>query len=409
MALHDLSLPDSLAVTDAIAAVLESFAPALADAVAAADAIMLEATYHVELADVAEVTDELAAERSQVAGEIHVELADAVAAADVLEALLFDGLVHTVTSVSPERGRAGDTITIEGTGFSAANNNVRLDNTACTILSQSRTKIVITQPTTFNVTEGFAVLQVNNFDNNRFSEVPFWIRAAIADLETRRLPDQEPGPEEFAAGAPAAGGTGAVVDSPTRAEARMWERMATMVDFLLRDTLTEPGDIYVRSAAGLAKLDGAVGNEEPGQRLVSDSAQAEGVRWGRLADLDLPYGLQLAAGTTSGTSMIASGVNTDTGSNIFWIAARAGTIDAAYAYQQSSVSNTDRLDRVRILVNAVEQYDSGTGLAIAHKGRHFVSGLSIAVAVGDRVELEVTKTGTSETMDLLGAVRMRTT
>ena len=89
-----------------------------------------------------------------------------------------------------------------------------------------------------------------------------------------------------------------------------------------------------------------------------------------------------------------------------------GTIDAVYVYQQSTPGNTDRLDRVRILVDGSPVFDSGTGLAIAHRGRFFAGNLSIAVTAGvtpSRIQLEVTKTGATETMDLLGAVRMQTT
>lgn len=408
MALLDLSLPDSIAVADSVAVELSSYSPSIEDAIAATDAIAVEMSYAVELADALELTDAVAEDLSQVAGEFHREPSDAAEVTDYIEVLLFDGRVHTVTSVSPERGRAGDTITITGTGFAAANNSVRLDGTACTILSQSETEIVITQPTTFNVTEGFAVLQVNNFDNNRFTEVPFYIRPTAATLATRRLYDQQPGPEEFAASAAGVGGTGAVIDSPTRAEARQWERMATMVDFLLRDTLLGQGDMFIRDAVGLAVLDGTTATpvKEPGQKLVADSTQDEGVRWGHAGDFDVPYGLQLASGNTSGTNMVPNGTNTTTTGDTVWASPQSAEIDAVYVYQQSSGGNTDRLDRVRILVNGVQQYDSGTGLNVAHQGRFFAGSLGISVSAGQRVQLEITKTGTSETMDLLGAVRM---
>ena len=75
--------------------------------------------------------------------------------------------------------RGGDIITVEGTGFSLTNNSVRLDGFPVVISSQSRTRIVFTQPTTFGVTDGFAKLQVNNFDNNRVTIVPFWIKDAL--------------------------------------------------------------------------------------------------------------------------------------------------------------------------------------------------------------------------------------
>ncbi|KKL76241.1 hypothetical protein LCGC14_2046880, partial [marine sediment metagenome] len=329
---------------------------------------------------------------------------------------LFDGAIHTITSVSPQRGRPGQEITIVGTGFSPDNNNVRLDGAATTILSESTTRIVVTQPTTFNVTDGFAVLQVNNFDNNRFTEVPYWIKDTVANLLTKTLPDQAPGSEEFAASTAAAatpGGTGEVVPDPTRAEARMWERMATMVDFLLTDTLVSLGDMFVRDAVGLTLLDGSLASEATGQRLVADSVAAEGVRWGHAADADFPYGVQIAAGDTTSVLMRANAVNTaaELGAGDEWPALLPGTIDAVYVYQQSSPGNTDRLDRVRILVDGSPVFDSGTGLAVDHRGRFFAGNLSIAVTAGgspNRIQLEITKTGATETMDLLGAVRMQT-
>ncbi len=414
MALFDLSFVDELAATDSLAVELLSLEPQIEDAIAVTDSLAIEMDLHVELADSIAVTDSIAFELSQVPNEIHVQIEDSIAVTDVIEALNFDGSVHTITSVTPQRGRAGETITIAGTGFSPNNNNVRLDGTTATIVTENTTEIVITQPTTFNVTDGFAILQVNNFDNNRVTEVPYWIKDAIADIEAGRLPDQEPGPEEFAASVTTGttgAVTGAIVPDPTRAEARMWERMATMVDFLLRDTLVALGDMFVCDATGLTLLDGSSGSEVAGQRLIADSAASEGLRWGREVDADFPYGIQIAAATVTAVLMTANGINSvgPTGDGDEWVVPLDGTIDGVYVYQQSSVPNTDRLDRVRILVNGSSDYDSGTGLSIGHRGRHFAGSLSIAVTAGQRIQLEVTKTGTSETMDLLGAVRMQTT
>lgn len=414
MATFDLSFVDELAASDSIVIELFSFQPQIEDTISASDSLAIEMDLHAELADAAAVTDAIAVELSQVPGEIHVQLADAVTVVDVLEPLLLDGAIHTVTSVSPERGRSGQTITIIGTGFSPNNNNVRLDGAAATIISESTTQIVITQPTTFNVTDGFAVLQVNNFDNNRFTEVAYWIKDAIADLETKILPDQEPGPEEFAtsvAGGAAGTVTGAIIPDPTRAEARMWERMATMVDFLLSDTLVALGDMFVRDSVGLTLLDGSAGSEPPGQRLVADSTAAEGVRWGHAADFDFPFGVGILESSTTAVLMTANGRNTAiaSGEADEWPVPLVGAIDAVYVYQQSFIVNPDSLDRVRILVNGVSVFDSGTGLGITHRQRFFAGNLSIAVSVGDRIQLEVTKTGANNPMDCLGAVRMLTT
>ena len=412
MALIDISLPDSIDVTDSIEVELITFEPQLSDSIDVTDAIETESVYHVELSDSIGVTDEIEVERSQVPGEIHVELSDSIDVTDALEALLIDGNIHTVVSVTPQRGRTGQTITIVGTGFSAANNSVRLDNVLCSILSQGVTEIVVTQPATVNVVDGFAVLRVSNFDNNRTTDVPYWIKDTVANLETKRLPDQEPGPEEFAGSV--VGGAGSSVDGetmpdPTRAEARMWERMATMIDFLLRDTLVANGDLFTHDGVGLTLLDGDVAGEEDGQRLVADSTAAEGIRWGHVVDIDPPYGIRIPAGTTTGVLARANGENTAsaTGDGDEWVAPRVGEVDAVYAYQQSTAPNTDRLDRVRVLVNGSPQHDSGTGLGVAHRGRYFAGSLGIAVVAGDRVQLEVTKTGATETMDVLGAVRIQ--
>jgi hypothetical protein len=417
MALHDLALVGSITVDDSTTVELDSFEPRISDAIAGADAIELEASYSVELSDVLELdADTLEAIASQIPDEDHRELADAIAVGDVLEALLTDGNIHTVSSVTPQRGRAGETVTIVGTGFAASNNNVRLDGTACSIVSQSTTQIVITQPTTFNVTDGFAILQVNNFDNNRVTEVAYWIKDAIADLEAASLSDQEPGPEEFAGSisAGALGGapvTGAVVSDPTRAEARMWERMATAVDFLLRDLTPNNGDILTRDAVGLVGLDGKTATEEKGQRLIADSAAAEGIRWGYEADIDFPFGHQIPSGTTTARLMGAMAQNTSTvtGQADEWVAPQAGTIDAVYVGVETQQLGTDRLDRVRILVNGSSVHDSGTGVNRGDRSRYFAGNLSLVVAAGDRIQVEITKTGTQAALNATAGVRMQTT
>jgi len=409
MALFDLQFVDEVAATDSLATELSSFFPRLADAIAVADALELEASWHVKLADAIAVSDSIAAELSQNPGEIVRELADTIEAADTLQAILTDGMVHLVTDYNPKRGRSGETITIDGQGFSSNNNSIRLDGTSCSIVSESTTRIVITQPATFNVTRGFAVLQVNNYDNNRVTEVPYWIKAPIATIEADRLPDQEPGAEEDATSYLDPDGDGTILSDPTKAEARDWERMATMVDFLLRDTLQGAGDIFARDAAGLTLLDAS--GEDGGQRLVADSTQDQGMRWGHAADMDFPYGRRIPGATTTAVLMIANGNNTTTtaGQADEWVAPAAGIIDAVYVYQQSNLMSTDRLDRIRILINGVSKYDSGTGLLVGHRGRAFKGNLSVPISVGDRLQVEITKTGTYGDMDCLGAARMMTT
>jgi len=416
MALHDLALVGSLELGDTITVELDSFEPNISDAIAGADTLELEASYSIELGDVLELeADAIEVERSELPGEILREPADAIAVADVLEALLVDGNIHTVTSVTPQRGRSGETITIVGTGFAASNNNVRLDGTACTIVSQSTTQIVITQPTTFNVTDGFAILQVNNFDNNRVTEVAYWIKDAIADLEAASLSDQEPGPEEFAGSVNtgATGGvpvTGAVVEDPTRAEARMWERMATALDFLLRDNTPNNGDILTRDAVGLVGLDGKTATEEKGQRLIADSAAAEGVRWGYEADIDFPFGHQIPSATTTARLMgaMAQNTSTTTGQADEWVVPQAGTIDAVYVGIETLQLGTDRLVLVRILIDGVEAHTSGV-ISLGDRSRYFGGNLSIAVAAGERIQVEITKTGTQAALNATAGVRMQTT
>jgi len=413
MAIHDLALVGSLELGDTIAVELDSFEPSISDAIAAPDALELEASYSLELADALELgADTIELERIETVGEVLRDISDAVEVADTIEALLLDGLIHTVASVDPQRGRVGDVITITGTGFSLTNNSVRLDGFPVTISSQSRTRIVFTQPTTFNVTDGFANLQVNNFDNNRVTTVPFWIKDAIADLETKRLPDQEPGPEEFAGSV--AGGTttvtGAVVEDPTRAEARMWERMATAVDFLLRDLTPNNGDILTRDAVGLVGLDGKTATEEKGQRLIADSAAAEGIRWGYLADIDFPFGHQIPSGTTTARLMgaMASNTSTLTGQADEWVVPIDGTIDAVYVGVETQQLGTDRLVLVRVLIDGVEALNSGA-ISIGDRSRFFGGNLSIAVVAGDRIQVEITKTGTQANLNATAGVRMQTT
>ena len=390
MALIDLSLPDDVVATDTLAALLETLEPQLSDAAVMTDSLALEADLALAIDDTAVVADSLSAELLPFVRVMD----DSAMMADVIEALMEFGVGPVVvTSVTPQRGRTGDTVTIVGTGFAASNNNVRFAGANASIVSQSVTQIVVTIPSV-TVEGGHAELQVSNFDTNGVLVVPFWIRNDVTVLQALRTVGQVPGPREDT-----------TIDSEDaeRAEARDHERLATVAEWLQFDLASTEGDIITRDATGLVGLDGS-GDE--GRVLLADAGEAAGIRWGEEVQATLLYGAQIPSGITAARELVANGEKDAVPASASEHGVPyAGTIDWAWVYQYTSGANADRLDRVVIRVNGADQYDSGTGLGIAH-GEVFRVDPNVTVAAGDLVQLVVQKTGTANNMPVIGGLRV---
>ena len=73
-------------------------------------------------------------------------------------------------------------------------------------------------------------------------------------------------------------------------------------------------------------------------------------------------------------------------------------------------TGTDTLDRVRVLVDGAAVYDSGTGLGLpAGSGTTravFRTNLYLPVVRPNRLQIEVTKSGTGSNISLVGGLRM---
>lgn len=157
-----------------------------------------------------------------------------------------------ITSISPPRGRVGDEITVNGTGFAAANNAVELvapDGTttyAQSITSQGATQVVFTLAGALTSKGLQYLVRVTNQDDTTEDARAWLLLEDLATLETYRLSAQAPGPAENRA-----------TENPTIAEAKDWERLAMVAEFARDKAL----------AGGSSELLGA----EPQQHTVGNS------------------------------------------------------------------------------------------------------------------------------------------
>lgn len=392
MALLDLGLPDELEAADSAAAEVVTFQPLPADSAAGADSALREHAAHRLPEDSAAVGDSL----EVLLPSLSPRPADTAEVGDAAEALLF--VTPVVISSYTPRGRVADSVEILGTGFSASSNAVHFGGIAATVTVHSTTRVVATVPALLAVilpnAGQFVTLQVLNNGTGRLTQVPWWYTRALADLLDDALPQALPGPLE-------------VLDQedPERAQSKDYERLATLAELLTRDLLTAEGDMFARDAAGLQRLPAAASK---GQVAVADSSQATGVRWGWAQDLTLAYGGQIASGTTTEQKLNPNGRKIDGVSTSEAGVPLAGLLDLITVYQHSTAATTDRLDRVRVLKNGAQVYDSGTGVNKTHR-ELFQARVALSVAAGDRLELACTKTGTASAASLAGHLRVAAT
>lgn len=307
----------------------------------------------------------------------------------------------TITSVTPPRFRNGDSVTIVGTGFSphAGGNQVRFAGSAGTITAESETSITVTAPFILGfVNDTITGIDVQNLQQDAPTGVGSaycWVKPPAADIASDFPPGQTPGPHEVPD-----------EDDPSIGDARDYERLMALIEFVTRSNLLAAGDVLSRDSTGLAGVtDGLAG-----QVLEALASEATGLRWAWALDLCFWYGLAMVANPGAAVRMVAMGDQnaTVTGSpaNSRQTCPHAGRVDAVWVLVKNAGA-TDTLDRVRVLRSGTSVHDSGTGLGLANNASYRAELSGITVSEDQYLEIELTKTGTTDPIKFMGGVRVR--
>jgi len=301
-------------------------------------------------------------------------------------------MAAAITRITPGRGRAGDSITIEGSGFSAAagRNSVTVGGVAATVTAESATSITATMPAGIATDKHLDVTVANLTDATTSNAFRWWSKASLATLRTLRLAATLHGAIERDEG-------GSTAQRPRIAEARDWERALTLLECLPFDVLSAKGRVMARATDGAVSV--AAGTA--GQRYTRDvtttggafrTRQTRSFHWGR------------ALATTDTAEVLLSANGRDT------ISAATGDYHAAVAAcrlakvmigcRRSSPTGSD-VTRVRVFKNGSAAWDSNDLATIdrpdVRQGEAWAAYPWLSLAAGDRIAVAVTKdNGTSE-------------
>lgn len=300
-----------------------------------------------------------------------------------------------VDSVSPQKFREGDVVTVEGSGFSPVfgENRLLIGGVVHPLDTESATQLVATVKPGL-AQDDWVELSVQRTDTLEFSETEMlWSMANLADLRTLSVPGQIPGPRECY------DLTASVADTP---EAKDYEKLATHAEYQRDEVLQTKGDLMTSSGSALARLPAGGG----GSVLHADSGETLGLRWQHPArSLTLSWGKQIDAGATNDPEMVAGGDS----SQATQLASEHGVPfdgQIVLAWVLVQVANgADTLDRVRIDVNSANVYNSAAGLGLM-QGQTHTAVVALSVRRGDLVELFANKLGVAGVMRLIGSVRL---
>lgn len=301
-----------------------------------------------------------------------------------------------INEVVPSRFRTGDLITIKGFGFSPTfgQNSVAIDGVPEPVASESATEITLLVPAGIAVDTYVSVIVFRN-DTLENDGGQAWSKGSLDSVRegTLTVPGQIPGVKEAA-------DSSRVEDVP---QAQDYERFVTAIDHLLLDVLGAIGDLFAHDGVGLVPF--AVGGA--GLQLGANPANPEGLEYAAVVRAQtLSWAREISAPAVVLTAMVANGTATiDTGAIGDHLAPFSGTLYRVIVYFDGAAGDT--LDQVRILVNAVMQHDSGTGLGIT-PGNFYVATIAVAVVGGtDLVILEAKKLGVVGIARLVGHVGIR--
>ena len=297
-----------------------------------------------------------------------------------------------VTRITPGRGRAGEAVTIEGTGFAAvlSSNSVTVDGIQAHILTASATALAIVVPAGIQVDRHIDVVVTVA---GAAATHRWWSKASKATLRTVRLPLHVEGPDEAA---DAATGT-----RPEVARSRSFNRASTILEVLPFDLLTSKGRLVARGTNGLVTV--AAG--ATGQRYHRSNGNTGG-EWRTREPFSLVWGRCLLAAENTEQQMCANGADTLTTSqgerHAVAKACKLAIITLAVRRASPTANNVSRL---RVLVNGTAAFDSDN-LAAGDRPSVVQGGVWtgrpwLTLAAGDRVAIAITKSGTTSEMNVI--------
>lgn len=309
-----------------------------------------------------------------------------------------------IETISPGRARAGETLTINGSGFGGFGNNaVRVDD-GSGFATVPGADVTTLSPTAieFDLPAGlarnrFVTVEVTNNEDSSTTLWYVYSQLTLAELETDRLPGKKPGHRESVltvAGVPD--------EDPLIQEAKDWDRVATKSEMAQHDLLTALGDVAARGGAGMRRV--PVGAD--GQRYFRD--ETLGGQWRTLAVESLWWGGQILAATVAevvlGAGEDASVVPTSTLTEL--VATVTGKLALLMVHvTEDSTGSASRIILVRILVNGVEVFNSsslplGQDPFIPENG-HWTLAPWLDITAGDRIEVAVTKSNATNTLNVI--------
>ena len=274
-------------------------------------------------------------------------------------------------------GAGGSPVVINGSGFSAvpAMNTVLVGGISAPIVAESSTQITFNYPVPFSLDDPLfrdlhAKIEVINLTTGEKSGAA-WVFIPADDTEVADAPLDSALPGPFAQ---------LGNERPRFLEAVDAERLAALIESFTRDI--QPGNVLAWDGTKVAEPAGLKARGV-GSLLQVDLAEATSLKWGLLMDVMLPFGGRFNAGTVlldaNGNPEMTAG-----GPSEQWVLAD-GTLDLI-SVDPNLASGT--LDRVRLLVDGAQVFDSGVGLALTTP---FSAVIAVAVTAGSFVELEITK------------------
>lgn len=292
-----------------------------------------------------------------------------------------------ITSISPGRARAGDTISLMGAGFSptAAQNTVTVDGVPATVTLDSEPQVDVTVPVGVSAGPPHVQVVLVNLDDGSAFTWWVWIKPSAAAISTADLPFKRPFRDEVDLGPLA------TAENPGLALSKSFERIVAALELLDRDIVSTKGALATMAGAGLRQATpGAIG-----EYLGTFSG---GARFGTRAPLSLHWGRLLLAANDSDTLLEAGGTD---GVSAVTATEEVATADGTLVLWQVFASNgsfSNRVNVVSLLVNGsvVDTHDidaeDGVGLG---PGDQRTFKVSVSLLAGDVVEVRVAKVNTS--------------
>lgn len=304
-------------------------------------------------------------------------------------------MAASVERIHPGRGRAGDTVTITGSGFGSAN-LVSMDGSPLpgpSVLTLDPQTIRATIPAGLPADRHVEVA-VLNLDDGTEAGWWWWSKPPAATILGTRIPLKLPGHSELAEG------------DVELVDAFDLERLAQLAELLPFGLLTAKGALAVRL------LEGGMRQVLPGPdgtRLVRDE-EGGGAFLDRRT-FTLSWGLEVPASAVTDTLLAAHAVDTTApgGSEGTELTVPvSGRVVLLSLFCRASTSS--RIVQAKVLANGTEAWDSadlGLGnLPFIRGGDVWSAATWLQVSQGDRLEIAVRKNTTSTAANLLATIQV---